>query len=100
MCSSDLTLATATLPPGDAGIISATAALGRVLQERGSYAAAIPVLADVVHMRIPRHLICPEYRAEGLEGYRISRSLVRIQPALPTHWHFIHAGRLDSVIRL
>ena len=50
-----LALATATLPPGDPGIISATAALGRVLQERGSYAAAIPVLADVVHMDEAAH---------------------------------------------
>jgi serine/threonine-protein kinase len=50
-----LAMATATLRPGDAGIITATAALGRVLQERGSYAEAIPVLRDVVRMNEAAH---------------------------------------------
>ena len=45
-----LAMANATLRPGDAGIISASVALGRVLMERGSYPEAIPVLENVVRM--------------------------------------------------
>jgi len=50
-----LAMAQATLPQGNAGIINANVALGRVLQERGSYADAIPVLENVVRMSRAAH---------------------------------------------
>ena len=50
-----LGVATRTLPPNDPGVIKATAALGRVLQERGAYAQAIPLLEQVVQMNEAAH---------------------------------------------
>lgn len=50
-----LGVATRTLPPNDPGVIKATAALGRVLQERGAYAQAIPLLDEVVRMNEAAH---------------------------------------------
>ena len=40
-----------TLPPGHPSIAAATQALGKVLEERGSYDAAIPVLNEAVRYR-------------------------------------------------
>ncbi|MEP6495431.1 MAG: serine/threonine-protein kinase [bacterium] len=45
-----LDVARRTLPPKDPAIAKADAALGRVLQERGQYDKAIPVLQDVVRL--------------------------------------------------
>jgi eukaryotic-like serine/threonine-protein kinase len=45
-----LDMAKHTLPSGDPGVVKATAALGRVLQERGQYDKAIPVLQDAVRL--------------------------------------------------
>ena len=41
-------IAEATLPPNDPGVVHALAELGRVLEERGSYDKAIPIMQDVV----------------------------------------------------
>ena len=45
-----LAVAQSTLPHSDPSIATADAALGRVLQERGQYDKAIPVLQDVVRL--------------------------------------------------
>ncbi|MGH9889493.1 MAG: tetratricopeptide repeat protein, partial [bacterium] len=45
-----LAMASQTLPSGSPGVLAAMAALGRVLQERGSYDKAIPVLDNVVRI--------------------------------------------------
>ena len=82
-----LTLATAALPPGDPGIISATAALGRVLQERGSYAAAIPVLADVVHLSEAAHASSGEVAAS-------------ISALADAHFYAGHRDASDSLNRI
>ena len=50
-----LDVASRTLPPADPGVVKATAALGRVLQERGQYAQAIPLLAEVVRLNEAGH---------------------------------------------
>jgi eukaryotic-like serine/threonine-protein kinase len=46
-----LEIARRTSSPSDPAVTSATAALGRVLQERGQYDKAIPVLEEVVRLR-------------------------------------------------
>ena len=82
-----LAMANATLRPGDGGIISATAALGRVLQERGSYAAAIPVLQDVVRMS---------------EAGRASRGEIaaNISALADAHFYAGHRDASDSLNRI
>jgi tetratricopeptide (TPR) repeat protein len=82
-----LAMATATLRPGDAGIISATAALGRVLQERGSYAAAIPVLEDVVRMSERTHASRAELAAH-------------ISALADAHFYAGHREASDSLNRI
>jgi hypothetical protein len=42
----------------------------------------------------PRHSVLARSRAEGIEGYRISRSRVRISPALPNCSYFGAHGRM------
>jgi serine/threonine-protein kinase len=79
--------AKATLPPGDAGIISATAALGRVLQERGSYAEAIPVLQDVVRM------------SEAAQAPR-SEVAANISALADAHFYARHRDASDSLNRI
>jgi serine/threonine-protein kinase len=44
-------MAKRTLPATAPGVVNATAALGHVLQERGQYDTAIPLLGDVVRLR-------------------------------------------------
>lgn len=41
-------VAEATLPPTDPGVVHALAELGRVLEERGAYTNAIPIMQDVI----------------------------------------------------
>ncbi|MEO8372349.1 MAG: serine/threonine-protein kinase [Candidatus Solibacter sp.] len=43
------------LPPGHAVIAAATEAVGRILEERGDYARAIPLLEDAVRQRSSAH---------------------------------------------
>jgi serine/threonine protein kinase len=50
-------------PAGHPSIIAATQALGRVLQDRGDYAHAIPVLEDVVRMRETTDTLSPDLAA-------------------------------------
>ena len=82
-----LAMATATLRPGDAGIIRATAALGRVLQERGSYAEAIPVLRDVVGMNEAAHASRGEIAAS-------------ISALADAHFYAGHRDASDSLNRI
>jgi serine/threonine-protein kinase len=48
-------MATASLPPNDPAVIHALAELGRVLEERGSYDKAIPIMQDVVRRDTAAH---------------------------------------------
>jgi tetratricopeptide (TPR) repeat protein len=50
-------------PPGHPSVIEATQALGRVLQDRGDYDHAIPVLEDVLRMRAATDTLSPELAA-------------------------------------
>jgi serine/threonine protein kinase/Tfp pilus assembly protein PilF len=51
---------TAARPPGHPSIIDATEALGRVLQDRGDYDHAIPVLDSALRMRSATDTLSPE----------------------------------------
>jgi len=82
-----LAMAKATLPPGDAGVISASVALGRVLQERGSYADAIPVLENVVRMS----------RAANASRGEIASNISALADA---HFYAGHRDASDSLNRI
>jgi len=72
--------------PGDPLIAKATAALGRVLQERGAYDKAIPVLADVVRLN----------ESSGAAATDVAASLSALADA---HYYAGHYATADSLNR-
>jgi serine/threonine-protein kinase len=74
-----------TRPPEHPSIIAATQALGRVLQDRGDYDRAIPVLEDVVRMRAKFDTLSPDLAAS-------------INQLANTHFYAGHYTVSDSLV--
>ncbi|HEY9229884.1 MAG TPA: tetratricopeptide repeat-containing protein kinase family protein, partial [Gemmatimonadaceae bacterium] len=81
-----LEMARRTLPASDPGVTNATIALGRVLQERGAYDQAIPVLEQVVRLR----------EASGQRSAELAASLSALADV---HFYAGHYAVSDSLNR-
>jgi eukaryotic-like serine/threonine-protein kinase len=79
-----LAMSNATLSPTDPQVIRATAALGRVLQERGAYDKAIPLLAEAAQL-------------DEVSGAPIQDFAARLSALADAHFFAGHYAVADSL---